>query len=182
MGQEQPCIFCLINQGKVQSAKVYEDEQVTAFLDIKPASEGHIQVVSKTHAPLINMLPPEERIKLFNTAVSIGSGLIQKLGASGITYLINEGAGAGQRIPHASIQLIPRYENDSVSISWEDKDLSQEEVNNYLQRIINKLQTPTQASPAPEIVQQEPNKKDVEEENQEEEEVVEEEERIPTYW
>lgn len=175
MSDQQACIFCLLRDGKVQSAKIYEDNEVFAFLDIKPATQGHIQVVSKTHAPLISLLPPEERIKLFNTAISIGSGLVKKLGASGITYLINEGAGAGQRVAHASIQIIPRYEADSVSISWEDKEFSQEEINSYLKSVISKLQSTGEAP----VQESEPVQ---EEAPAEEEEIVVEEERVPRYW
>ena len=32
------CIFCAIAEGKIPSAKVYEDEHVFAFMDIAPAN------------------------------------------------------------------------------------------------------------------------------------------------
>lgn len=179
MSESEQCIFCLISQGKIQAAKVYEDEDLIAFLDIRPATQGHIQVISKQHAPLINMLPPEIKNKIFNIALSIGNNLIQKLGSTGVSYLINEGSGAGQRIAHASIQVIPRYENDGVTIGWEEKQLSQEEINSYLTGVIKKLQSEGQAPQKQEV---KPVEKVEKEETKSEEKIEEMQERVPKYW
>ncbi|MBN1923266.1 MAG: HIT family protein [Nanoarchaeota archaeon] len=177
---EQQCVFCLIAEGKIQAAMVGGDNDTLAFLDIRPATEGHIQVISKVHAPLFSMLPAEVRSKMFNVALNIGGILVQKLKATGVSYIINEGSGAGQRVAHASIQVIPRYEGDSVTIGWEEKQLSQEEINSYLQNVIKKLQSGS----AEEGVKEEP--KTAEEKppkmTEEEEAVQEIEERIPKYW
>ena len=145
---EEKCVFCLIAQGKIESAKIFEDEVVSAFLDINPTTQGHTQVISKNHAPLISMLSDAEKFKLFSVSQNIGSNLIKKLGAKGITYLINEGSGAGQNVPHASIQVIPRYDNDGFSFSTNQKKMSQEEVVAYLNNILTKLQAKA-PEPAP---------------------------------
>ena len=42
------CIFCKIIAGEIPAAKVYEDEQVLAFLDISQVTPGHTLVVPKT--------------------------------------------------------------------------------------------------------------------------------------
>ncbi|PIU62430.1 HIT family protein [archaeon CG07_land_8_20_14_0_80_38_8] len=169
------CVFCLIGSNRIQSAKIYEDDDVVAFLDIRPASEGHVQVISKQHAPLISMLDVNVRNKIFNTALNIGSGMVSKLGAAGVSYLINEGAGAGQRVPHAGIQVIPRYEGDNVNINLNEKEYNQEEINTYLQSVIKKLQ-----SSIPEKKEKIIEKKPEPEKPEQEEVVV--EERVPKYW
>ena len=43
------CIFCKIIEGQIPSAKVYEDEDVYAFLDITQVTPGHTLVIPKTH-------------------------------------------------------------------------------------------------------------------------------------
>ena len=43
------CIFCKINNREIPSYKVYEDEQVYAFLDISQVTPGHTLVIPKTH-------------------------------------------------------------------------------------------------------------------------------------
>ena len=45
------CIFCKIIAGDIPSSKVYEDEEVLAFLDISQVTPGHTLVVPKKHAP-----------------------------------------------------------------------------------------------------------------------------------
>lgn len=172
-GQEQ-CIFCLIAQNKIQSAKIYDDNEITAFLDIRPASEGHVQVISKAHAPILSALPKEVSCKMLTIALSIGGGMVQKLGATGVTYLINEGQGANQKIAHASINVIPRYEGDTVSIGWEEKQMSQEEVSKYLQNVIKKLQSEKPVEKEEKII--------IEEEPEIEESNITVKERVPKYW
>ena len=43
------CIFCKIIEGQIPSAKVYEDEDVYAFLDITQVTPGHTLFIPKTH-------------------------------------------------------------------------------------------------------------------------------------
>ena len=43
------CVFCKIITGEIPSYKIYEDDQVFAFLDIKPVHPGHTLVISKKH-------------------------------------------------------------------------------------------------------------------------------------
>ena len=43
------CLFCKIVRGEIPSYKIYEDENVLAFLDITNDPEGHTLVVPKKH-------------------------------------------------------------------------------------------------------------------------------------
>ena len=45
--QATACLFCKIADGSVQSKKVYEDNEIIAVLDIKPANLGHTLVIPK---------------------------------------------------------------------------------------------------------------------------------------
>ena len=44
------CVFCMIRDGKIPCAKVYDDQRTLAFMDINPLSRGHCLVVPKAHA------------------------------------------------------------------------------------------------------------------------------------
>jgi len=176
MADEQ-CIFCMIAQNKIQSAKVYEDELCLAFLDIKPATKGHIQVISKTHSPIFMELSEAIKNKIFTIALTIGQTLIKKLNATGVSYIINEGVGAGQRVAHSSIHIIPRYENDEVSIGWPEKQMSQEEISKYLNEIITKI-----TSQNPPEVSAKPEPKPVEKVEEKHKEDIKINPRIPKYW
>ena len=50
------CIFCKIVKGEIPSYKVYEDEDVLAFLDINQISKGHTLVIPKEHTTDINTI------------------------------------------------------------------------------------------------------------------------------
>ena len=43
------CLFCKIVEGKVPSKKVFEDDRVYAFEDIKPQAPTHVLVIPKKH-------------------------------------------------------------------------------------------------------------------------------------
>ena len=43
------CVFCKIVAGEIPGAKVYETDEVLAFLDINPVNPGHTLVVPKKH-------------------------------------------------------------------------------------------------------------------------------------
>ena len=43
------CIFCKIIKGEMPSKTIYEDDTVKAFLEINPASDGHILLIPKKH-------------------------------------------------------------------------------------------------------------------------------------
>lgn len=43
------CLFCKIIAGEIPSTKVYEDDQILAFRDIKPMAPVHVIIVPKIH-------------------------------------------------------------------------------------------------------------------------------------
>jgi diadenosine tetraphosphate (Ap4A) HIT family hydrolase len=43
------CVFCKIVKGEIPCAKVWEDGQYLAFLDIRPATKGMTLIIPKTH-------------------------------------------------------------------------------------------------------------------------------------
>ncbi|MFH1456976.1 MAG: HIT domain-containing protein, partial [Patescibacteria group bacterium] len=54
------CIFCKIVKGEIPADKVYEDENVLAFLDITPINPGHVLLIPKKHYENLYDLPDEE--------------------------------------------------------------------------------------------------------------------------
>ena len=53
------CVFCDIVSGKIPCEKVYEDDNVLAFLSINPDKPGHTLVIPKTHYRNILDCPPD---------------------------------------------------------------------------------------------------------------------------
>lgn len=69
------CIFCKIVRGEIPSAKVYEDDEVYAFLDLGQVTEGHTLVIPKKHARNTFDLPEETAAELFRRVPKIARAL-----------------------------------------------------------------------------------------------------------
>lgn len=104
-------IFCKIIDGEIPCHKIYEDEDVIAFLDISQVTKGHTLVVSKKHYDNFLSTPKEEMHKVMDVAQSIGQVAIKYLGAKGVNILTNCYEQAGQTVMHFHVHVIPRYED-----------------------------------------------------------------------
>ena len=127
------CIFCKIVAGQVPCTKLYEDEDVLAFLDINPVTYGHTLVISKEYYSTFLSTPKAIMNKVMNVAQRIGQVQIEQLGAKGVNILINSYEAAGQVVPHFHVHVIPRYENDNIKIKWaQHEDIDIDSVYNEL--------------------------------------------------
>ena len=106
------CLFCKIVNGEMPSTKIYEDDDVIAFLDISQTTIGHTLVVPKQHFD--NFLTTNKDImhKVMDVAQRIGQAEIAMLGAKGVNILTNVNKEAGQSIYHFHVHVIPRYSRD----------------------------------------------------------------------
>ena len=105
-------IFCKIIDGEIPCYKLYEDEDVLAFLDISQVTKGHALVVSKKHFENFLSTPQEEMHKVMDVAQRIGQVQITMMGAKGVNILTNCYEAAGQSVMHFHVHVIPRYEED----------------------------------------------------------------------
>lgn len=108
---------------------IYEDDSVIALLSNKPAGKGHVILYPKEHSPIIEKIPDETFGHMFDTANKISVMCFKAVGAEGTNILINNGITAGQKTGHASINIIPRKENDGLNMQWQtitsqDEDLT----------------------------------------------------------
>lgn len=106
------CIFCKIIANQIPSHKVYEDDYVLAFLDIKPNHPGHTLVIPKEHFENIYSVPAEIFARMTVVAQKIAVALKQSLECDGVNIAMNNEKDAGQVIFHAHIHVIPRYTGD----------------------------------------------------------------------
>ena len=108
------CIFCKIINGKIPSFKVYEDDEVLAFLDINPVSLGHTLVIPKEHYETIFDVQDEVFGKLSSKVALVAKKIKRALHCHGINILQNNERASGQVIFHAHFHIIPRMEDDGV--------------------------------------------------------------------
>nr|WP_310255555.1 HIT family protein [Fictibacillus barbaricus] len=140
LSHDSNCIFCKIVAGDIPAYKVYEDENVLAFLDISQVTKGHTLIVPKDHAKDIYELPEETAAKLFSVVPKIASGIKQTFNPIGLNLLNNNGEAAGQSVFHYHMHFIPRYgTGDGFGAVWKTQDLPAEQMKEIAQNIKEKI-------------------------------------------
>jgi histidine triad (HIT) family protein len=105
-------IFAKILRGEAPCVKIFEDDDVIAFMDIFPQAQGHCLVIPKnTTARNITDFPPERLGILFAAVQRLTRGVIKALNPDGVIVTQFNGAPAGQTIFHLHVHVIPRYAN-----------------------------------------------------------------------
>ena len=114
------CIFCKIIAGEIPASKVYEDDQVLAFLDISQVTPGHTLVVPKQHFRNLLEMDADSTSQLFSRVPDIARKVMKVTKAKGMNILNNNEEIAGQTVFHTHVHLAPRYEEtDDLQISFE---------------------------------------------------------------
>lgn len=108
------CIFCKIVAGEISAAKVYEDAEVLAFLDIAPLTKGHTLVIPKVHHFSITTVPAPLAGLVLATGARVGAALMRAVKADGFNLLLSNGTVAGQVIPHVHLHVVPRSPDDGL--------------------------------------------------------------------
>jgi histidine triad (HIT) family protein len=113
------CIFCKIIRGEIPCFKVYEDDDVLAFMDVNPVAEGHVLVIPKHHSRDILETPPEWVGKTFAGAGRVARAVQKSLAPDGINIVQANGPGAKQSVFHLHVHVIPRAMDDGLTMNWE---------------------------------------------------------------
>lgn len=117
-GQYDPQnIFAKIIRGEAPCYKLYEDEDVLAFLDLFPQSYGHCLVVPKK-AQARNLLEIDDAnlAKLMAAVRKLTQAVVDELEPAGVQVAQFNGAPAGQTVFHIHMHIVPRYEGDKLGI------------------------------------------------------------------
>ncbi len=110
------CIFCKIIEGGLPSYRIYEDNDVVAFLDIFPVHPGHVLVVPKSHYTDIFDTPENEMRALIAAARKIAPAVMKATRADAINIGMNNRQAAGQVVMHAHMHVIPRFKDDGLKV------------------------------------------------------------------
>ncbi len=112
------CIFCKIVAGTLPCTKIYEDDDLLAFMDIGPVVKGHSLVIPKKHYNTIEDTPEIVLQKLIVVVKKIACAQKRALNADGINVSQANGQTAGQVVPHLHFHIIPRFETDGHHWNW----------------------------------------------------------------
>lgn len=98
---------------------MYQDEQVTAFLDIQPLNPGHLLVVPNDHAAFLADLDPDVGGHLFRVGQRLANALHHSnLRCEGVNMFLADGEAAMQEVFHVHLHVFPRYTNDGFGLTF----------------------------------------------------------------
>lgn len=133
--KDNNCIFCKIANGEIPSVSPYEDDDFKVIFDLNPASKGHALILPKEHFANLYELDDETASKVLKVAKKVTAGLREELGCDGYNLVQNNGEAAGQTVFHFHMHLIPRYQKDTVNITWEPGTMDKEEMEKLVGKI-----------------------------------------------
>jgi histidine triad (HIT) family protein len=118
MSGEPDCLFCRIVAGEIPATLVDEDERTVAFMDINPATRGHLLIVPREHAVDLLEVPEADLEACARTAQRLARRALDRLGADGVNLLNSCGSAAWQTVFHFHVHVIPRYADDPLRLPW----------------------------------------------------------------
>jgi histidine triad (HIT) family protein len=112
------CIFCKILTGEIPATIVGEDERTVTFMDINPATRGHMLVIPRAHAEDLLSVGPEDLQAVALASQRQAVIAKERLGAEGVNLVNSCGAVAWQTVFHFHMHVIPRYADDPLQLPW----------------------------------------------------------------
>ncbi|MFH1052887.1 MAG: HIT family protein [Candidatus Woesearchaeota archaeon] len=132
------CIFCKIVKGELPCTKVYEDDNVLAFLDISPVHPGHALVILKKHYETITDIPDNKILPLMHVLQKVCKAVKIGVDSQGYNIIMNNYKAAGQLVPHAHFHIIPRFDGDGLK-HWPQTKYQEGQAEKVRKKIIDKI-------------------------------------------
>jgi len=120
----EPTIFGRILDGEIPCHRIYEDDHVLAFLDVRPLSLGHVLVIPKERAAFLHELSDDAGAAIGRVLPRITRAVMDVTGCADYNVLQNNGAGANQAVFHVHFHIIPKHSDGSgLGIEWNAGEL-----------------------------------------------------------
>jgi len=133
------CVFCKIVAGQIPSTRVYEDDDVLAFMDIGHVNPGHVLIAVKRHAENLYALEEAQAAAIARASVRVARAIQTAFAPAGLSVYQANGKPAGQTVFHYHVHLVPRHEADGMQLTWPVKNPPREKLQEYAARIVERL-------------------------------------------
>ena len=101
------CVFCKIVKGEIPAKKVFENDLVLAFENIKPVHPVHVLIIPKKHLANIQEAKSEDWEILAQMMLAVPEiARIKGVDKTGYRLIINHGKDSGYSIDHLHIHLV----------------------------------------------------------------------------
>ncbi|XP_030560683.1 nitrilase and fragile histidine triad fusion protein NitFhit [Drosophila novamexicana] len=121
-GQDRPFAANIVDKRTI----FFESEHCYAFTNLRCVVEGHVLVSTKRVTPRLNGLNCAEITDLFATVCMVQRMLEHIYGTTSATVTVQDGANAGQTVPHVHFHVMPRRNgdfghNDQIYVKLDDR-------------------------------------------------------------
>ena len=132
------CIFCAIENGSAPARHIYEDDHAIAFMDINPATPGHLLVVSRRHVPDMMSTTEEDWLAVASTTRRMARLAVEAFKAGGVDLVQanSDGITGTQTIFHLHVHVVPRYHDDQLGQWWKPETADPAEVTEAARTLI----------------------------------------------
>ncbi|KDE08683.1 hypothetical protein MVLG_01141 [Microbotryum lychnidis-dioicae p1A1 Lamole] len=90
----------------------YQSSLSLALVNLKPLVPGHVLVIPKRVVPRFGELTADETTDLFLSVQQVAKVIGKEYKAQSMNIAVQDGALAGQSVPHVHVHLIPRRKDD----------------------------------------------------------------------
>jgi len=133
-------VFGRILRGELPCHKVYEDDDVLAFLDLFPIARGHCLVIPKEPAETLDQLSDTAAAAVGRVLPRLARAVMAATGATAYNVLQNNGPAAHQAVLHVHFHIIPKHPDGSgLGIGWKPGRLSDVEARPLIDAITTTL-------------------------------------------
>lgn len=128
------CLFCKIVRKEIPANIIYENDQVLAFLDIRPVNPGHTLVIPKEHYEHCLETLDDILAEIMKTVKKITPAILRAVGAEAFNLGTNCGRVAGQVVFHTHFHIMPRFPEDGHHL-FHGREVDHEELQKVAQKI-----------------------------------------------
>lgn len=104
------CIFCRIVAGGIPAVRIFEDDNILAFLDIRPIREGHMLILPKQHYDCFEDMPPALAASILQLGQKLARVMKKMYGVARVGFMFT-----GTDVAHAHAHVVPMVEGTDLT-------------------------------------------------------------------
>jgi histidine triad (HIT) family protein len=132
------CTFCQIVSGELPADLVNEDERTVAFMDISPATLGHVLVVPRRHVSDVMSADAGDWLAVAAMARRMARWVVGAFRAGGVDLVQanSDGSVGNQTVFHLHVHVLPRYHDDQLGSWWSPQTADPAEITEAARRLV----------------------------------------------
>jgi len=104
------CIFCKIVAGQLESSKVYDDDDMLAFMDIQPVRMGQVLVIPKQHIDHFSDIADALALRIYMKTHALLKAVRNVVRPERMGLVVH-----GYGVPHAHMVIVPQHHEDDIT-------------------------------------------------------------------